>query len=138
MNHTRKRISLVAIATLLAAGSGPLFADSNEYERESESSKRYGHTPDGADTRQLRERERQYPVSGARWKVTDVAMGPDGELSMLQHIVPLKDMAAFGSVTSGITANGLKLASVNAVFNAYDAEVREPHYHFTQRFSVSN
>jgi hypothetical protein len=41
------------------------------------------------------------------------------------------------AVTNGIVANGLKIDRVDGVFNEYDAEAREPHYHFTQWFLAS-
>jgi hypothetical protein len=53
---------------------------------------------------------------------------------MLQHTVPLHDMAIFGRITSGIVENGLTLDRVDAVFNEADSATPVPHYHFTQRF----
>jgi len=68
------------------------------------------------------------------WKVTDAVYDHTGRLSMLQHVVPMHDMAVFGRVTNGIIENGLKIDRVDAVFNEADVVSPEQHYHFTQRF----
>ena len=143
MKRSEKYLALAVMAGIASANIGTAFADADEYERTSD----YGT----ADTLKRGDSDRgfagrrggyallkQYGVdSRDHWKVTDAVYDDQGRLSMLQHVVPLHDMAVFGSVTTGIVANDLKLERVDAVFNAPDSDVREPHYHFTQRFQAS-
>lgn len=135
MKLSGKYLALAVMAGITSATLWPAFADDDGYGRASENDRTTEYAGRYSGYALLK----QYGVEPRdHWKVTAADYDPSGRLTMLQHVVPLHDMAVFGSVTTGIVANGLQLERVNAVFNAPDADVREPHYHFTQRFQTSS
>ena len=134
MNSTS---TLLLILAGLAVSGGTAFAGSDDdgsdgrYETErSADTSRVAQLGTGSLSRDADTRAAYL----AHWQVTDAVYDHSSRLSLLQHVVPLHDMAAFGRVTSGIIENGLTLDRVDAVFNDADAATPEPHYHFTQRF----
>jgi len=138
MNDTLTLTLFLIMTALATAGGGIAYADSDEYK----SGARYetdddavfgpGRDPQRVDLSQTESMRAQ--DSSSHWRVTDALYDHTGRLSMLQHTVPLHDMAIFGQATSGIVGNGLKLDRVDAVFNEADSATPVPHYHFTQRF----
>jgi hypothetical protein len=138
MNDSRT-LTLFLIMTAIATASGEIaYAGSHEYEsgarHETDDDAAIGFARDQqlVDLSQIKSMRAQ--DSNSHWIVTDAVYDHTGRLSMLQHTVPLHDMAIFGRITSGIVENGLKLDRVDAVFNEADSATPVPHYHFTQRF----
>ena len=132
-------ITLVLVmAGFAAANTGTAFAKSDERESstgyEAERDADAGTRPDQQRANLLRDEYASGSDGLLHWKVTDAVYDHTGKLSMLQHIVPMHDMAVFGRVTNGIIENGLKIDRVDAVFNEADTVTSEPHYHFTQKF----
>jgi hypothetical protein len=136
MNDSRT-LTLFLIMTAIASG-GIAYAGSHEYESgarhetDDDATIGLGRDQQRVDLSQINSMSAQ--DSNTHWRVTDAVYDHTGRLSMLQHTVPLHDMAIFGRVTSGIVENGLKLDHVDAVFNEADSATPVPHYHFTQRF----
>lgn len=139
MTPISKLLGLTIFAVSAGAAGGIALADSDARERAYDS--RAPHE------RQYRDEERSGRTqdvgqrgssSQARWHVTRAVVDQNGKLTTLQHMVPVNDMAVFGRVTEGFVANGLKIDRVDAVFNVADAQMSEPHYHFTQTFVASN
>ncbi len=144
MQKPNKLFVLVVMASFTAASGATVFAESSEQKHKYESGMRYemeGKAAVRSDSDQQQRssvlnNERKGQVNTSHWKVTDAVSDHTGRLTMLQHIVPLHDMAVFGSVTNNIIANGLNIERVDAVFNESDTETQGPHYHFTQMFQI--
>ena len=138
MKYSRT-LTLFLIMTAFATAGGEIaYASSDEHEigARHETDEHAAIRPDRNEPRmdlsQIEPMRAQ--DSNSHWRVTDAVYDPNGRLSILQHTVPLHDMAIFGRLTSGIVENGLKLDRVDAVFNEADSATPVPHYHFTQRF----
>jgi len=138
MNHSRTLTLFLIMTAFATAGGGIAYADSDEYksgaryETDDDAATGFGRDQQRMDLSQMESMRAQ--DSSSHWRVTDALFDHTGRLSMLQHTVPLHDMAIFGRVTSGIVENGLTLDRVDAVFNEADSATPVPHYHFTQRF----
>jgi hypothetical protein len=138
MKYSRTLTRFLIMTAFATAGGEIAYASSDEHEfgARHETDEDPAIRPDRDEQRM--DLSQIEPVraqdSNSHWRVTDAVYDPNGRLSILQHTVPLHDMAIFGRVTSGIVENGLKLDRVDAVFNEADSATPVPHYHFTQRF----
>jgi hypothetical protein len=138
MNDSRTLTLFLLMTAFATAGGGIAHAGSHEYESgahyelDDDAAIGFGRDQQRVDLSQTESMRAQ--ASNSHWRVTDALYDHTGRLSMLQHTVPLHDMAIFGRITSGIVENGLKLDRVDAVFNEADSATPVPHYHFTQRF----
>lgn len=131
MNST-STFALLLILAGFAGSGGPAFAGSGD---DGSSGSRYETERDAVTSRVAQSGvAAAHTANHAHWQVTGAVYDHTGRLSLLQHTVPLHDMAVFGRVTSGIVENGLTLDRVDAVYNEADAATPEAHYHFTQRF----
>lgn len=131
MNST-STFALLLIMAGFAGSGGPAFAESDD---DDSSGGRYETERDAVTSRVAQSGvAAAHTANLAHWQVTGAVYDHTGRLSLLQHTVPLHDMAVFGRVTSGIVENGLTLDRVDAVYNEADAATPEAHYHFTQRF----
>jgi len=135
----RKLLGLTILAVSAGAAGGVALADSDAHERAYDSSAPHERQyRDGERSDRAQDVRQHGADSQARWHVTSAILDQNGKLATLQHMVPVSDMAVFGMVTEGFVANGLKIDRVDAVFNVADAQMSEPHYHFTQTFLASN
>ena len=138
MNDSRTLTLFLICAAFASAGGEIAYAGSHayaseaRYETDDDAAIGLGRDQQRVDLSQIKSPRAQ--DSNSHWRVTDALYDHTGRLSMLQHTVPLHDMAIFGRITSGIVENGLKLDRVDAVFNEADSATPVPHYHFTQRF----
>lgn len=131
MNST-STLTLLLILAGFAGSGGPAFAESDD---NGSTGSRYETERDAVTSRVAQSGvAAAHTANLAHWQVTGAVYDHTGRLSLLQHTVPLHDMAVFGRVTSGIVENGLTLDRVDAVYNDADAVTPEAHYHFTQRF----
>jgi hypothetical protein len=138
MKPISKFIGLSILAISAGAAGGLALADSDPHERAYDSSAPHERQYRDEERSDRRQDVRQHSSnSQARWHVTSAIVDQNGRLVTLQHMVPVSDMAVFGMVTEGFVANGLKIDRVDAVFNAADVQMSEPHYHFTQTFLAS-
>lgn len=139
MKRTRRLLGLTILAVSAGAAGGVALADSDAHERAYESGAPHERQyRDEGHSNHAQEGRPRSVSAHARWHVTSAVFDRNGRLSTLQHMVPVSDMAVFGSVTTGFVANGLAIDRVDAVFNEADAQMGEPHYHFTQTFLASN
>jgi hypothetical protein len=155
MKRSSKLIGLAIVGAVAAASGTAALADSKRHEHRYEQSKRYEmHQRDrdqrrDGDARSMerkerierREREQERDRDSRRdrthWRVSSASYDGQGRLTGLQHLVPLHDMVVFARISQGLAANGLQMQWGKAVYHTGDAQVHEPHVHYTQRFSVA-